>query len=196
MLYRDGALEQRVMKRNGIIVLALIASLRPEPTEAGARQQIDAGITAGQTREQSAAPELSALEKLGQAYATAWGLTLSKVETSIVKALSSGNASEIDELQKSLAVGYAPEPGKFVAVPLSMLRDVMKIQMAGGRTPAEVVRAVAAPGNQIVRVAWYFGTGNPSISNAVFSADGKNIVFDTLIFLPVLQGPVLEQFKQ
>jgi hypothetical protein len=184
------------MKRNGIIDLALIAMLAPGPTEVGARQQLAAEITAEQTNEQSAAPELSALEKLGQAYATAWGLNLSKVETSIVGALTAGNASEVDELQKSLAIGYAPEPGKFVAVPLSMLRDVMKIQMAGGRTPAEVVQAVAVPGNQIVRVAWYFGTGKPSISKAIFSADGKDIVFDTLIFLPVLQGPVLEQFKQ
>lgn len=170
------------MKGKLIIALALIGLLATDAT--------------GQSNAQSAAPDVSALEKLGQAYAAAWGLNLSKVETNIIGALTAGNASEIEELQKALAVGYAPEPDKFVAAPLSMLQGIMKIQMAGGRTPAEVVQAVAAPGNQIVRVTWHFGTGNPSISNAIFSADGKNILFDTLIFLPVLQGPVLEEFKQ
>jgi hypothetical protein len=154
---------------------------------------MSSGVALGLPGEPEAGPagDTAALEALGQAYATAWGLGFVKVETSRTATVAADHAKYTDELEKALAIGYAPEEGVFLAVPLATLKDVLKIEMAGNRTPAEVVKAIAIPGNRVVNATWYFAGSKPVTSSAVFSPGGE-VLFDTLLFLPVLKGPVLE----
>lgn len=134
----------------------------------------------------------SQLEALGRAYAQTWGLTLIKVQAVPAGAISASDQQKLaEELQQALLVGYAPRKGTFLVLPYSQLSGVMKVTMAGGRSPSEVVKALIVPGTRIVGAEWDFSGAEHIESVAIFSANG-DLSFDTLLFLPVIQGPLLE----
>ena len=134
----------------------------------------------------------SQLEALGRAYAQTWGLTLIKLQAVPAGTISTRNQQKLaEELQQALLVGYAPRKGTFLVLPYSQLSGVMKVTMAGGRNPLEVVKELIVPGTRIVGAEWDFSGAEHIESVAIFSANG-DLSFDTLLFLPVIQGPLLE----
>ncbi|MBI2303007.1 MAG: hypothetical protein HYU66_29215 [Armatimonadetes bacterium] len=130
-----------------------------------------------------AAPAPSPLDELGRAYAECYGLTLDRVETRPA-------TIPADKLIGSLAVGYTEAPGRLRTVPLSLIGELGKLTMAGDRSPEQVVRQVATPGRTILEATWSFAGCEPIHSFAVLDTDGEPL-FDTLLSLPVVPGPIL-----
>lgn len=138
-----------------------------------------------------AAPQADILKAMGEAYAKDLGLKFSKVVPGAEVKITEANRAEWQAtLVKALAVGYAPDPATFKSTSLESLGGAAKIRMGRDRTPADVVGATVAPGNSLVEVAWHFGSSPPVKSYTVFSAQ-RQPVFDTILSLPVVQGPLL-----
>jgi hypothetical protein len=136
----------------------------------------------------AADPKLRNLQALGEAYAKDLGLTFERVELTPVATPAPG-VSLSKLLEDALAVGYSPEAGKFQSVPFATVRHIVKIKMGQGRTPEETVKRALSPGNVVVQAAWYFLGAAPVKSYTVFAPSGAP-VFDTMMSLPALRGPV------
>lgn len=129
------------------------------------------------------------LEALGMVYAKYVRVTLTKVETTIEGKVSGDGIKWAERLEQVLAIGYAPGDGAFYAITFDELKDIMAVEMAGQRTPAEVVKAVMAPEHIVVRAIWQFARAEPVTSYAVFTLNGEPL-FDTLLSMPAIHGPV------
>ena len=130
------------------------------------------------------------LRLMGNAYAKDHALVLRGVRTQVAGAVKPADrAMWAARLEGGLVVGYCPERGKLESVPLAKLGKITNIKMGGGRSAAEVVRQAVTPGCVVVQVSWDFGGPAPVKSTAVFGADGTPL-FDTLLSMPVIQGPI------
>jgi hypothetical protein len=132
---------------------------------------------------------LTTLKLLGEAYARDQELSLVAVELAAPAIIQSDVARWTADLELGLAVGYMPVGGKFRVIPWAQIRQFMSIEMARGRSLPDVVRAVALPGNIVRRVTWRFAGEDSVMSSAVFAPAGP-LLFDTLLSLPVITGPV------
>ena len=134
----------------------------------------------------------AALTVIGEAYAKSYGLTWTRVDVAApVTVAPDTTAAWAIRLKAALAVGYTRGVGAFEAVPLTGLKDLAKLEMSGRRTPEQVVEAVAQPGTVVTRTTWRFGAAPPVETYTVFSAAGEPL-FDTLLSLPVIPGPLLD----
>ncbi len=128
------------------------------------------------------APTTAALTELGHAYAEAYGLKLDQVEA---RAVDLG----ADKLIAALAVGYTAAPGQLRMVPLAQLGQLGTLTMAGDRTAEQVVRQLVTPGRAVIEVTWSFTGVEPVQTYAIVDTDGEPL-FDTLLSLPVVPGPI------
>ena len=132
------------------------------------------------------------LGPLGRAYAEDQQLTFTEVQTSLSATLTGDAGSRAQwasRVEKALLAGYKMKSGAFEPIAFDLLKDVLKIEMQGGRTPGEVVQSVLTPGNVIVHAEWRFEDGEPVDTYAVFSAD-RQPLFDTLLSMPVVDIPM------
>jgi hypothetical protein len=136
----------------------------------------------------AAAPAYApALERLGRAYAATCGSTLAKAEAGQPRPVTAANRAGLTaQAQKALALGYVPQLGRIEAVPW---REGFRVEMAGGRTPLGVLQSALAPGNVVVPVTWTFAGSPPIKSFTIFSPGGEPL-FDTLIAMPIVPGPL------
>jgi hypothetical protein len=136
-----------------------------------------------------AAPDYAPnLERLGRAYATTCGSTLAKAVAGQPTPVTAANRTALTtQVQKTLSLGYVPQLGRIQAVPWN---EGIRVEMAGGRTPAQVVQSVLAPGNIAVPVTWTFAGSAPIQSFTIFAPSGEPL-FDTLIAMPIMPGPLL-----
>lgn len=130
----------------------------------------------------------SALRALGEAYAKDVGLTLVKAESAVTGTVDVP-ATWSERLESSLAVGYTPRAGVFIALPFARLRSMLRVRAGQGRSPEEALRRVVTPGAVVVQSTWHFAGAEPVRSYAVFSPAGVP-QFETLLSMPALQGPV------
>jgi hypothetical protein len=128
------------------------------------------------------------LQALGEAYAKDVGVALVKADIALAGRVDVPETWR-QRLEQSLAVGYVPSPGVFRTIPYSVVRPVMDVKAAHGRSPAEALQRAVIPGAVVIQTTWHFAGAAPVQSYAVFSADGKPL-FETLILLPALRGRV------
>jgi len=132
------------------------------------------------------------LEPLGRAYAKDYGFAFTKAETTVVATLADANREEwTRKIGKALAVGYDSGSKPYRAIPLEDFAEGAKIRMSRDRSPEQVVREKTAAGLTVVEVTWTFGAAPPVKSYTILSAE-KRPLFDTLLSMPVLTGPVFE----
>jgi hypothetical protein len=128
---------------------------------------------------------------LGTAYASDYGLSLEQVETSPAVIVSGSNRAELEtKVVTSLAVGYLPEPGSLKSLELAAVSDLINVRMRGDRAPADVARALVAPGNRVVETTWRFAGSEPVKTVGIYGPDGR-LLFDTLMSMPVIEIPVV-----
>jgi hypothetical protein len=147
-------------------------------------------LTSGGTR--GAGEHAALLEPLGKAYAKDYGFEFTKVDTAVAATVDPANRNEWAlKVGKALAIGYDPITKPYRAIPLERFADGAKIRMARDRTPRQVVEERVVPGHTIVEVTWTFGSAQPVKSYTILGDQGRPL-FDTLLSLPVLQGPLFE----
>ncbi|HEX2712080.1 MAG TPA: hypothetical protein VHM88_07640 [Candidatus Acidoferrales bacterium] len=129
------------------------------------------------------------LQALGKAYAKDARVTFSGVDIDEKVTVGADAVAWTNRLQDALAVGYSPDVGAFYAIPLEKLKGVIKITMAGGRTPEETVKNVIKADRVVLHVTWHFASLEPVKTYVVFSPENE-LLFDTMMFLPVLRGHV------
>jgi hypothetical protein len=130
------------------------------------------------------------LEPLGQAYAKDYGIPFSKVDTTVAATLDGANRAQwTQKLGAALAVGYNPGEKPYAAIPFDRVAEGSKIRMSRDRTPQQVVAEKVAAGGTVVEVTWTFGSAPPVKSYTILSPQGRPL-FDTLISMPVIVGPV------
>jgi hypothetical protein len=135
---------------------------------------------------------VSMLEPLGQAYATDYKLTFEKLDTHIAARVDGSNLAEwAVKVKAALSVGYAPKAEEFHALPFDRFYGAANIRMAEERTPSEVVELLLTPGVTVVESMWEFRGARPVRSYTIFKPDGRP-VFDTLMSMPVIEGPLLD----
>jgi hypothetical protein len=143
----------------------------------------------------AAEPYRPALETLGRAYAADVGQTLREVRADAPVPVTAANQGALAaRAEQALAVGNRTPQGRFEAVALARAGP-LPVTMAGGRTPAAVVRALVVPGNVVVPVSWSFApeggeAGEPVRSLMIFAPGGEPL-FDTLLSLPIVPGALL-----
>ncbi|MGH2621722.1 MAG: hypothetical protein ACRDHG_14305 [Anaerolineales bacterium] len=137
----------------------------------------------------AAAPSYGpSLERLGRAYAVTCGSTLAKAQAGQPAPVSAANRAALTaQVQKALSLGYVPQLGRIQAVPWN---EGIHVEMAGGRTPLQIVQSVVVPGNVVVPVSWTFAGSAPITSFTIFAPSGEPL-FDTLIAMPIVPGPLL-----
>lgn len=128
------------------------------------------------------------LRPLGEAYAGHYALTLRRVSLGAPEPIVDAAAAAA-RLEDALRIAYLPTPGVLLTFAAADAAEVMRIEMAGGRSPAEVVRDVAAQGNVLVPVLWEFAEGEPAHGYAVFTAENE-LLFESLLSMPAVQGRV------
>jgi len=129
------------------------------------------------------------LQVLGKAYAKDAHVTFTGVDINETVTVGADAVAWTNRLQDALAVGYSPDVGEFHAIPLEKLKGVIKITMAGGRTPEETVKNIIKANRVVLRVTWHFAGQEPVKTYTVFSPKNA-LLFDTMMFLPVLRGHV------
>jgi hypothetical protein len=138
---------------------------------------------------------LKVLETLGAAYAADVGLTLTRIQIAGAVQVGADSIQLAQSVEQNLTIGHAREAGSFATIPLAELRPILKIEMGGNRTPGAVVRSVVTSGNVLVVVNWHLrsptlGDLAPIATHAVFSPGGE-LLFDSMLSLPVIVGPML-----
>jgi hypothetical protein len=130
------------------------------------------------------------LEPLGRAYAEDASLTFREVRTSTSATIASASdkAQWASRVEAALLAGYRGKSGAFEPVAFSLIKDSLDVQMAGNRTPSQVVQALLAPGSVVVHATWRFTEGDPVDTYAVFSAN-REPLFDTLLSMPFIHIP-------
>ena len=137
------------------------------------------------------------LEELGAAYAADAGLSLQSLESDISATVALDQDQWITIILQNLMFGYAPTQGEFDTISASELTDLINVQMSGNRDLRAVVQAVVVEGNKIIQVTWHFAAvtttqQDPMLtvtSLAVFAPNG-DILFDSLLSMPLITGPV------
>ena len=130
------------------------------------------------------------LRQLGNAYAQDHSLRLTRVQAAVATRVTDANRAKwVTDVVKDLSIGYAPRPDAFHTIQLSRMKGLMHIRMGKDRSPQQVVERVVVPGAVILRAVWDFGGPASVRSYAVFSAAGKPM-FDTILFMPAIEGPV------
>ena len=135
-------------------------------------------------------PKLQILREVGANYAQQAEGSLANVQLTLVGKVTNDSATWATRLTEALVVGYAPEPGVFAAIPFADVKPFMKVRMGGGRSPEETVKHVVRLGNIVTKVTWYFAGVDPVKGYAVFSPHDE-LLFDTLLSLPLVRGRVL-----
>ena len=130
------------------------------------------------------------LEPLAKAYAADWGLALKGIDTAVAARIDGSNRAEwLEKARNALSVGYSPDPKTFRAIPLDTFPDGASVRMSRNRTPKQLVEGHVAPGHTIVEVTWRFADSAPVKSYTLLNAQGRPL-FDTLVSMPVVLGPV------
>lgn len=146
--------------------------------------------TSGGTR--GAGEHAALLEPLGKAYAKDYGFEFTKVDTAVAATVDPANRTEwARKVSKALAVGYDPVSKPYRAIPFEQIPNLALIRMSRNRTPLQVVEEKVADGHTIVEVTWTFGAAPPVKSYTILGPKGRPL-FDTLLSMPVITGPVLE----
>jgi hypothetical protein len=93
-----------------------------------------------------------------------------------------------EKVNAALSVLYAPPSRAYQLIRYADLRDIMPVEMEGGRTPERVVTDVVRAGRIVAVVKWQVGPILELESLAVF--DAETLLFDTLLSMPVIHEPV------
>ncbi|HVR41868.1 MAG TPA: hypothetical protein VMS56_00335 [Thermoanaerobaculia bacterium] len=128
------------------------------------------------------------LRRIGEAVAADANLTLGEVRIESTAAVVAADEREWEErIRGALSVVYAPPGQRPFRFDYATLRDMMPVEMGGGRTPERVVDDVVAEGRIVASVVWTLGDQEHG-AFAVF--DGQTLLFDTMLSMPVIQEPV------
>lgn len=132
------------------------------------------------------------LEPLGKAYAQDYGFEFTSVATTVATTVTEADREEwVQKIVKALSLGYDPITKPFRAIPLEQMAEGSKVRMSRDRTPEQVVRECVLAGHTIVEATWHFGSAGMVKSYSILGARGQPL-FDTLLSMPVVHGPVFE----
>jgi hypothetical protein len=150
-------------------------------------------LVATSGRPRGAGEHAALLEPIGKAYAKDYGFEFTQVDTAVAATVNAANRNEwAQKVGNALAIGYDPITKPYRAIPLERFADAAKIRMSRDRTPRQVVEERVVAGHTIVEVTWRFGSAPPVKSYTILS-DGGQPLFDTLLSMPVVQGPAFER---
>lgn len=140
---------------------------------------------------QTNAKLVSQLQEVGSLYASQFDSELKRLEILLVRELEPERDDWVERLERALAVGYAPPGTSYQPVYLDDLDDMIVVLRSEEEGIRESLAAVLAQGDRVIGVAWYFRDLEQAAESFAVVDSNSEVLFDTLISLPVLKLPIL-----